>query len=116
LLLLLFAHLIEVLVFHDLNLGGLSCDGMCLAKAERKGRVSRSSDQQMRLICLPYAGGSSSSFASLAKALPDWLELCAIELPGRGSLLDQRPLETMTRERLLPVDHTQSWLTMAWKR
>ncbi len=39
---------------------------------------------RLRLICLPYAGGNSNAFRSWAQYLSPSVELCNIELPGRG--------------------------------
>ncbi|MEK4477183.1 thioesterase domain-containing protein [Paenibacillus sp. FSL R7-0048] len=38
----------------------------------------------VRLICLPYAGGSASVFLPWKKRLPSFIELCPIEYGGRG--------------------------------
>ncbi|MDZ7959069.1 MAG: thioesterase II family protein [Aulosira sp. DedQUE10] len=38
----------------------------------------------LRLFCFPYAGGSSLIFRTWADFLPPCIEVCAIELPGRG--------------------------------
>ncbi|HEX8282691.1 MAG TPA: alpha/beta fold hydrolase [Pyrinomonadaceae bacterium] len=45
-----------------------------------------------RLFCVPYAGGGCRVFQSWAAALPPEVELCAVELPGRGSRLHEPPL------------------------
>lgn len=37
----------------------------------------------LRLICLPFAGGAASAFRSWADALPESVEVRAIQLPGR---------------------------------
>jgi len=37
----------------------------------------------LRLVCFPYAGASASIFRPWADKLPDWVELVAIQLPGR---------------------------------
>ena len=39
----------------------------------------------MRLFCFPYAGGSDSIFRSWQQILPETIEVCAVQLPGRGS-------------------------------
>ncbi|NET02725.1 MAG: thioesterase [Sphaerospermopsis sp. SIO1G2] len=39
---------------------------------------------KMRLFCLPYAGGSAYIFRTWAKNLPPTIEVCPIEIPGRG--------------------------------
>lgn len=38
---------------------------------------------QLRLFCFPYAGGAASIFRFWAEQLPDWIEVCAMQLPGR---------------------------------
>lgn len=47
------------------------------------------SDSQvaLRLFCFPYAGGSASIFRGWAQSLPSTVEVCAVQLPGRGSRL-----------------------------
>ncbi|MEL6138261.1 MAG: alpha/beta fold hydrolase [Cyanobacteria bacterium J06626_23] len=39
---------------------------------------------QLRLFCFAYAGGSAWIFRTWAEKLPEAVEVCAIELPGRG--------------------------------
>jgi medium-chain acyl-[acyl-carrier-protein] hydrolase len=36
-----------------------------------------------RLFCFPYAGGGASIYRQWASKLPAWVEICAIQLPGR---------------------------------
>lgn len=43
----------------------------------------------MRLICFPYAGGTSSVFRPWQVELPDQIELCGIDYPGRVHLKDK---------------------------
>lgn len=38
---------------------------------------------RLRLFCFPYAGGAASLFRTWADRLPDTVEVCAIQLPGR---------------------------------
>jgi medium-chain acyl-[acyl-carrier-protein] hydrolase len=45
----------------------------------------------VRLLCLPHAGGGASAFRTWSHALPDWIEVDAVQLPGR---------ETRVREPL----------------
>jgi medium-chain acyl-[acyl-carrier-protein] hydrolase len=40
---------------------------------------------QSRLFCFHYAGGSATIFFNWAKALPESIELIAVQLPGRGN-------------------------------
>ncbi len=37
------------------------------------------------LLCLPYAGGSSSIFRGWSRLVPNWISVHAIDLPGHGS-------------------------------
>jgi medium-chain acyl-[acyl-carrier-protein] hydrolase len=39
----------------------------------------------LRLFCFPYAGGAARIFRSWAEHLPFGVELCLVELPGRGA-------------------------------
>lgn len=42
---------------------------------------------RLRLFCLPYAGGSASIYRTWGNQFPDTIEVCPIELPGRGARL-----------------------------
>ena len=64
---------------------------------------------QMRLFCLPYAGGGALSYRGWSDSLPRSVEVCAIELPGRGSRLRDtlftriQPLVEKIAENILPL-------------
>ncbi|BAU65720.1 Thioesterase [Stanieria sp. NIES-3757] len=45
----------------------------------------------LRLFCFPYAGGSSYSFRSWIDYFPKTIEICPVELPGRGSQIQLTP-------------------------
>ena len=47
---------------------------------------------RMRLFCLPYAGGSAAIYKNWQALLPD-IEVCPVELPGRGARFGD-PLST----------------------
>jgi medium-chain acyl-[acyl-carrier-protein] hydrolase len=51
----------------------------------------------VRLICVPYAGGAASAFRLWPDLLPNGVDLCAVQLPGR----EQRHRETLLTE--MPV-------------
>src|SRR4051794_33499038 len=40
---------------------------------------------RMRLLCLPYAGGSPASYRAWTNLLPTDIELWVAQLPGRGA-------------------------------
>jgi len=46
---------------------------------------------QLRLFCLPFAGGGASVFRTWGRALPQVVELCPIQLPGRENRLCEPP-------------------------
>lgn len=47
---------------------------------------------RVRLVCLPYAGGSAQTYWGWRKHLPDWIELVAVQLPGRSERTGEAPL------------------------
>lgn len=47
----------------------------------------------LRLFCIPFAGGGASLFRLWPDRLPDGVEVCAIQLPGRESRL-REPIQT----------------------
>lgn len=51
----------------------------------------------LRLFCFPYAGGSASIFRGWAEKLPASVEVCAVQLPGRGSRLLEPAITRMPR-------------------
>ena len=48
-----------------------------------------------RLICVPHAGGSASMFFAYPDDLPRDVEVCAVQLPGRGPRLSEPPFTRM---------------------
>lgn len=59
----------------------------------------------LRLFCFPYAGGGASIFHSWDSALPSWVELCPIQLPGRENRLRETPFTQLSSlvHYLVPV-------------
>jgi len=51
---------------------------------------------RLRLFCFAYAGGSAWIFRPWAKQLPATIEICAIELPGRGKRLMEPALTDLS--------------------
>lgn len=42
---------------------------------------------KLRLFCLPFAGGNALAYRTWSAQLPSTIEVCSIQLPGRGSRL-----------------------------
>ncbi|MFY9226696.1 MAG: thioesterase II family protein [Blastocatellia bacterium] len=51
---------------------------------------------KLRLFCFPYAGGGSSVFRTWSDNLPDWVEVCPIQLPGRENRILEKPFHQMS--------------------
>lgn len=45
----------------------------------------------LRLFCFPYAGGAAHIFRGWPDGVPHAVEVCAVQYPGRGSRLAERP-------------------------
>lgn len=61
------------------------------------------SGAQIRLFCFPYAGGSARAYRNWPDLLPPTIEVCAVELPGRGHRFSSPPrlcLDTLVQEML----------------
>ena len=66
------------------------------AKSELDKWVVRSKvveNPRLRLFCLPYFAGGASIFTSWHEFLPDDVEVCAIQMPGREERGDERPFD-----------------------
>ncbi|MEH2523006.1 MULTISPECIES: thioesterase II family protein [unclassified Bradyrhizobium] len=50
----------------------------------------------MRLLCLPYSGGSAMFYARWRRLVPSWIDVQPVEWPGRGARMDE-PLTTDPR-------------------
>ncbi|WP_174185438.1 thioesterase domain-containing protein [Nocardia barduliensis] len=50
----------------------------------------------LRLFCWPFAGGKAATYTPWRRELPDWVELCVIELPARQRHLAQTPIRRFT--------------------
>lgn len=51
---------------------------------------------RLRLFCFPYAGGNALIFRKWSNFLPPGIEVCPIQLPGRGGRLRERPFTSMS--------------------
>lgn len=57
-------------------------------------KINPSAD--LRLFCFPYAGGSAMAYRAWADLLPTNIEVCPVELPGRGGRMRELPYNKMT--------------------
>jgi medium-chain acyl-[acyl-carrier-protein] hydrolase len=46
---------------------------------------------KFRLLCFPYAGAGAAAFRGWAGGLPEWVDLCPVQLPGRENRLAEPP-------------------------
>lgn len=51
----------------------------------------------VRLFCFPYAGGSEAVFRGWQEGLPDTIEVCPVQLPGRGARVKEQPFTDLSR-------------------
>jgi medium-chain acyl-[acyl-carrier-protein] hydrolase len=64
---------------------------------------------RLRLFCFPYAGGGASVFRNWPDGLPADVEVCPVQLPGRGTRLMESPFSQLSflvealSEALLPL-------------
>jgi medium-chain acyl-[acyl-carrier-protein] hydrolase len=76
---------------------------------------ARRTPPRMRLFCFPYAGGGAQIYRNYAEALPNDIEVCAIQLPGRERRFQEPSLESVDAivEQLAPVMAEQTDLPYA---
>ena len=56
----------------------------------------RQTDARLRLLCFPYAAGNARMFRHWDAEMPDGVEACPVELPGRGTRRGERCVSNMT--------------------
>jgi medium-chain acyl-[acyl-carrier-protein] hydrolase len=72
------------------------------------GRAEPATDAAHRLFCLPYAGGSAAVYRHWHALAPRALQICPLELPGRGARIAEpapsrlRPLADAIAGALAP--------------
>ncbi|MEQ8825280.1 MAG: SDR family NAD(P)-dependent oxidoreductase [Filomicrobium sp.] len=54
---------------------------------------------RIRLFCIPHGGGGAQAYRELAQVLPDWVEVVAIQPPGRGPRLREDAISEMDKMR-----------------
>lgn len=61
---------------------------LILGKPRRKTRL--------RLFCFPYAGGGASIFRQWQEDMPEGIEVCAVQLPGRENRIAEPPFRILS--------------------
>jgi medium-chain acyl-[acyl-carrier-protein] hydrolase len=56
-------------------------------------RFKPRTEAALRLFCFPYAGGSTAIYRQWANSFPSAIEVCPVQLPGRGERLGE-PFKT----------------------
>lgn len=51
---------------------------------------------RLRLFCFPYAGGGDAIFRAWASMLPPTIEVCPVQLPGRGARAKEPPFTQLS--------------------
>jgi len=52
-------------------------------------------DARVRLFCFPYAGGGPAVYNRWPESVSEWVDVVAINLPGRGQRIDEGHLESI---------------------
>lgn len=58
-----------------------------ICPADSQVKVTR----QLRLYCFPYSGGNATAFVPWQREIDPAIELCVVQLPGRGSRFGEPP-------------------------
>jgi medium-chain acyl-[acyl-carrier-protein] hydrolase len=68
-------------------------------------RTVRRPNARARVFCFPYAGAGASAYRLWPRSLPDELEVCAVQTPGRENRLREPPAASIPAlvEALVPV-------------
>lgn len=48
---------------------------------------------RLRLFCFPYAGGNAVIYRQWQASLPESVEVCPVQIPGRGKRIQERPFD-----------------------
>jgi len=60
---------------------------------------------RLRMFCFPFAGGGTQTYRNLAQQIPEGVEVCAAQLPGRERRFSEPALRSVadTVDAVLPV-------------
>ncbi|MGW7302667.1 thioesterase II family protein [Streptomyces sp. NPDC054829] len=59
------------------------------------GRWTPREQVSFRLFCLPYAGGAAAAYREWHALAPPHIQVCPLELPGRGSRFSEPPVSRL---------------------
>ncbi len=82
-------------ILDELNgAGGGSMEGEVKSELDKWViRYKKVDNPRLRLFCLPYFAGGASIFSTWHEFLPDDIEVCAIQFPGREERGDERAFD-----------------------
>ena len=62
-------------------------------------------ERRLRLFCFPFAGGGAQTYRTYSQLLPEGIEVCAVQLPGRERRFGEPALTSIgvTVDCLLPI-------------
>lgn len=85
-----------------------------LAKAKTRwlSCLRRQPAPRLRMFCFPYAGGGASAFRRWQAKLPQVLELCPVQLPGREERLGESALTNIRQIAEAAADALDSELDL----
>ena len=67
---------------------------------------------RLRMFCFPYAGGGASAYRGWGASLPQEIEVCPVQLPGREGRLREPPF-TRSEEMITAIaDALTPWLDL----
>lgn len=77
-------------------------------------RYRANDNATLRLFCFPFAGGGVAAFRTWADELPEFVDVCSVELPGRDRLILEPPIESLALllERL--VGAVSHWIDLPY--
>lgn len=69
---------------------------------------------RMRLFCFPYAGGNARIFAEWEKSLPGWLDVFALQPPGRTVRFTEPPISNLRTKLSILVNEIRPYLDVPY--
>jgi medium-chain acyl-[acyl-carrier-protein] hydrolase len=68
----------------------------------------------LRLFCFPYAGGNATLYRQWSDLLPTQIDVCPIQLPGRGNRLSEPPASHISPLLTMLLPAFSSYLDMPY--